>query len=476
MVHDRGARAMISSEPFASNQEEDSGPSEARERESAGSESIWFDPLNVFSFVCQLAESLKIEVMFNGLMKVRGRPSRVESVEEIKEFLRTEPINEAVFIDRAVIANNVFGFSYSVPQLRAAVREFVRQRKTARKAEVIEHLLTQIRPLAANEVEEAAEAWKSLASVFDMDQGLVIASFKHFIWQIFRKQLGLPVDHHLMPLIIGAQGSGKTRFVETLLAPLKETASAPARTSDVVDKRVIGMLSYVVLWLDDMEQLSSGQGVENFKSFLTAVDQMRRVLGLSIDTTVKQNATLIGTSNRTAADLIPDGTGHRRFVELPFRNGNPARGGDASIWAMINSVPMELLYRSVDARIESPIMPYLEALAAHQKGTLFKSTLETWLDTLDPNDETIRSITTPHGVQAGELQRLYEAHLGGVRIGNAFSEEMERLIARQRGAFAKKTRDRLKWFYYVFRTARSNADTAQRSPPDAPSSGGGSTC
>ncbi|MBN9603763.1 MAG: hypothetical protein J0G33_12630 [Afipia felis] len=439
-------------------------------RDEAGSTFEGFDPLNVFNFVRQLAEGYRIDISFNGAMRIRGQDGRVQTPEQIKAFLRADQVDESVFVHRAIILNNALQFQYRVAEIRAATKELIHAWIIERKAQIVEKLIAQVRPLTVQEAAQADAAWASLATVFDIDADLVVASLKHFIWQILRKQLGLKIEHHLMPVIIGQQGSGKTRFVESFLKPLCEAASAPVRTSDITDKRVIGMLRYLVLWLDDMEQIPAGPQVDNLKNFLTSEAQLRRVLHSSMDVIAKQNATLIGTSNHRITEIVPDETGHRRFVELPFRNGNVARGGDASIWPIINALPMELLFRSVDAHLDSPIVPHLSGLVRHQSNSTFKSPLEKWLDALDRDSPAIRSITTPYGVRAGGLQKLYEAQKGS-KIGNAFAEEIESLIARSRGPFSGKIRDRNRSYYYVFRVL---AGATVEDPP--PETAGESEC
>ena len=275
----------------------------------------------------QLAEGLQIDVLYNGKMLVRGQKHRATSTDEFEEVLKADQMDQVILLDRAILVNKVLAYNYRNAELRAAVQEFMRLRKRDRKAAILLPLL--LRPLTDQEKQQAKLEWEKVASLFDMAACLVIACLQHFIWQIYRKAIGRSVVHHLMPVIVSReQGAGKSRFVERFIAPMQELAPAPIRTSEILDERSIALMTYLVLVLDDMEK---PKAIENLKSFMTNDEQLRRVLRTSMDVTVKQEATLIGTSNNPVSRLIPDDSGNRRFAEMPFRNGNVVKGGDPEI-------------------------------------------------------------------------------------------------------------------------------------------------
>jgi hypothetical protein len=51
----------------------------------------------------------------------------------------------------------------------------------------------------------------------------VVAMFNKFIWQVKRKIDGLPVFDHLMPVVLGSQGTGKSTLIRQLLEPDRRT-------------------------------------------------------------------------------------------------------------------------------------------------------------------------------------------------------------------------------------------------------------
>jgi hypothetical protein len=406
-------------------------------------------PFDALLFIQQLAEGLQIDVLYNGKMLVRGQKYRATSTDEFEEVLKADQMDQVILLDRAILVNKVLGYNYRNAELRAAVQEFMRRRKRERKAAIVLPLL--LRPLTDQEKQQAKLEWEKVARLFDMAACLVLACLQHFIWQIYRKAIGRSVVHHLMPVIVSReQGAGKSRFVECFIAPMQELAPAPIRTSEILDERSIALMTYPILVLDDMEK---PKAIENLKSFMTNDEQLRRVLRTSMDVTVKQEATLIGTSNNPVSRLIPDDSGNRRFAEMPFRNGNVVKGGDPEIWPTINSVNMELLWRSVNPLAESPIIPYLGELALHQNGMGIDTALLSWLNSIDANSEEIVGITTVYGVKAGELHKLYQRQTGIQISAKNFSTEMDELIGQGKGPFAQKRRDPSKSFYYVFRAS-----------------------
>ena len=152
----------------------------------------------------------------------------------------------------------------------------------------------------------------------------------------------VPVDHlyasgvilpylqslHLDDLVIASPDVGGSKRANTyakyLGCPLVLCNKTRARANVVASMQIIGdVKDKNVVIIDDMEQIT-GAAVTNLKSLLTSRATNRRRLFTSHATTTRQLATLIGTANRPVHELVDDDTGHRRFVMMPFRNGNAA--------------------------------------------------------------------------------------------------------------------------------------------------------
>ncbi|KQT09046.1 hypothetical protein ASG40_10310 [Methylobacterium sp. Leaf399] len=338
------------------------------------------------------------------------------------------------------------GLKLGTSDVTRAVRQIVREDQRGRLDWVMKPLLFAV--LDTAEQQKARDEWVRLAeAVFDLDAALGVAVLQHFIWQVKRKQLGLTVRHHLMPVIFGPeQGSGKTIFVRQFLSPLEELASDPVLLSDLADRRSGDVLRFPVVVIDDVERLDRSLYAV-LKSLITAVDLSRRILGKSAVEKRRQCSTLIGTANEPVRLLIADPTGHRRFVELRFRNGAVEKGGDPAVWRAVNETDYGLLWRSVDGFKPSPIETHLAALAALQNAAAPVDRLRECLVGLDERSEDVANITDRGCVPADKLRLLLCALLRTEISGNEFSARMAVFVHDPAVPFAPKRRGAKGYFY-----------------------------
>lgn len=338
------------------------------------------------------------------------------------------------------------GLGLSAAVVKRAVRRVIRDDQRSRENSILRPLLYD--PLNGVERAHAEVIWLRLVTAtFDIDPALGVAVLQHFIWQVKCKLLGLSVYHHLMPVIVSpVQGSGKTTLLTRFLSPLEELASATALLSDLADPRSGEILSFPVVAIDDVERLDPGRSPV-LKSLLTAKDLSRRQLGTSKANRLRQRATLIGTANEPVSVLISDPTGHRRFVELPFRNGAVAKGGDALVWRAVAETDYRLLWRSVNGFEPSPILPHLTALTAAQAASAPVDRLQECLVGLDLRSEDVQGISERGGVPADKLRLLVCALLREEIKANAFSERMALLVHDPAVPFAPKKRTSAGYIY-----------------------------
>jgi hypothetical protein len=165
--------------------------------------------------------------------------------------------------------------------------------------------------------------------------------------------------------------------------------------------------------------------------------------------TSRQAATFIGTANRPIHELINDDSGHRRFVMMPFKKGNPAAGGSKLIWQIVNELNFEKLWLSVDAFDPSPIHAYLAELQQFQKAFRPLPKVHQWILDLDLSSEMVRSITVRGGVRAEALRDLYVAQTGDEISNQKFSDEMLKATKDARMPFSGKQRKEVGALYIV---------------------------
>jgi hypothetical protein len=151
--------------------------------------------------------------------------------------------------------------------------------------------------------------------LFQEEPRVAAAILRKFIHSVKRNMLDLPVGYHLMPVLVGGQGFGKTTFVDNrLLAPLGSLAKNTT-FDEVTDKRVYDLFqrNYALI-LNEM-QYASKADIDCIKNIITRLDFETRPLYANATITVRDRTTLIGTSNRDVREMIND-EGMRRFAQL----------------------------------------------------------------------------------------------------------------------------------------------------------------
>jgi hypothetical protein len=346
----------------------------------------------------------------------------------------------ALFI--AEIMTSLFAEVEEIKQadIRRALELVIEENRRARFCEIVSALD------APQDSETYDGDWNKMTTLVAMDAGLAKAVFQHFIWQVKRKARGLLVHHHLMPVVVGhQQGSGKTTMTRKLLAPLQELVKMMSIT-DINDKRVGDLDRFAVGFIDDMEKVPT-KNIETLKAIITAENLTRRKLNTSRIVTMDQRTTLIGTSNRDIQTLVDDPTGNRRFVQIPFRNGNVDRGGDPDIWNTVKQMNAVRLWQSVDWNSMPPIEAELPALIAHQASYIVKDDLHHWLDQLEANPALIADIDTASGVPMRKLFERFQKHTGSNWTEKRFGMEMTTRTARDGCPFQQKNKKRDAVYY-----------------------------
>jgi hypothetical protein len=187
------------------------------------------------------------------------------------------------------------------------------------------------------------------------------------------------VKDHLMAVILGPQGIGKTTVIEQMTKPLEEL-KLDVDFKMIEDARNIDIWRSYILFLDEMGYASKSD-IDDIKKAITAATLTRRPLYTNTKVQVVQNATFIGCSNKELEQLIKDPTGIRRFIGLRFLN--------KPCWDTMNSIDWSDLWRSVDIEAEDPIKPFAHLLKEKQEETRDPGRIETWLRAFNPDDDQV---------------------------------------------------------------------------------------
>jgi len=216
------------------------------------------------------------------------------------------------------------------------------------------------------------ELLRFVRAVTGAESPVDVAALKHFVWQVKRKLHGMPVEHHLMNVLHGKTGGGKSEAVGRFIKPLEELVDTPSDLSFVNDERQGFRLGRAfIMFVDEMGK-AERTNVEILKRAITAPRTSWRMMGTNRLMTAPNAATFIGASNRDLKELIYDRTGMRRFHQIHCL--------DRLDWEVINSLDYLMIWSSVDHTAQAPIVSVLDDLRALQEQLRVKDSVEEWLD------------------------------------------------------------------------------------------------
>lgn len=235
-----------------------------------------------------------------------------------------------------------------------------------------------------------------------------IAIMYHFIWQIKRKGLGLPVSYHVMPILCGPTGSGKSEAIRRLLSPIKGYVINGLSLDKIGDDRYYKQFNdHLVIFFDEMPRLDRANN-ESLKQIITADELTGRRLYSNSYASYVQRTTFIGASNATFSELIKDDTSMRRFYYMK----SPKRLN----WDEVNAANILLIWQEVNEQLAVPswIIDNANSIARTQEQTRHRNALESFLE------EGHVVTTDPAEVKAGTLEasRIYDEYVQYCKEGN----------------------------------------------------------
>jgi hypothetical protein len=258
---------------------------------------------------------------------------------------------------------------HGVPFAREAINDAIEEHYVVERDKALDEVRAMIEPRETFD-------WLALATgCFDlqmMSADFVAAVLRKTVWQVKRKLWGLPVTHHLMPVLFGSQGSGKSWFLDRLTGPV----AALTTFSDfqaICDDRNIDLWRSFLIVLDEMAKADKSD-IEVTKHVITAEKLERRPMRTNMSVTITQCASFLGASNMSLAELIRDETGNRRFVELPWVGAEIG---------FVDGFDFTAAWRSVHHDDADPMLPYMAELKAVQAGSRNYGPVESWLKNLD---------------------------------------------------------------------------------------------
>jgi hypothetical protein len=264
----------------------------------------------------------------------------------------------------------------------------------------------------------------------------VVGVLAHFIWQIKRRLADKEIVYHIMPILVGAQGGGKSLALHKLFKPLINLTLELTLT-EVTDARFYFALNQnFVAVLDEMAGAKKTE-VENLKKQISATYNDVRKLNTNIVTKIKQNASFIGSSNRAVNEIIFDPTGARRFYEVKTL--------DLLNWDLINSIDYTELFKGINEHLERG---YIEAVLAEVKED------QKELVGIDELDSFIEGHQITPGTKEIAAHVIYDAYKTWAEINGIKNPRTSMWVGRRltnRGLLSgiKKIRGKSTRVYYV---------------------------
>lgn len=288
----------------------------------------------------------------------------------------------------------------------------------------------------------------------DVGEDFVVAVLRHLVWQVQRKIAGLPAAYHLMPVLHGPQGCGKTYWIEQFVSPLIDVTSY-ADFGQIADDRMIDLWRSYIIVLDEMAKAGKAD-IETVKHVITAQTLERRPMRTDAIVTIIQNATMIGASNLRLAELIRDETGLRRFVELFY-----IRPLDQDF---LGTVDWYAAWSSVQAADAAPILAFKDQLAEQQAGLRHHGPVEYWLMHLtDVNLSELQKLAgVDNLLSTNQLYEAFVEHRRDVTAHNdrehrsqqTFAIELHRVTDADDDAPIKKARNKKRNGWRIAQPAR----------------------
>lgn len=341
---------------------------------------LGFYPMNSLDYVRKYTKENKITALLTGelahekKLSLEGKAITADDRQdrEIDTYARlvsnTSFNTEDLKLDMRVKAHEL-DLQFTDSQIADAVSKWMKEAKQTRRTDMFMNVAHTVGRASGP---DGIAMWEKMErAAFDISStatGFPTAILKKFMWQVKRKAYGLAVTDHLMPVITGKQGGGKSTLVTNMMQPIVDSMKV-TNFGDVANDKLIDLWESAVLFMDEMSGARKAD-MNTVKQAITASTLTRRPMRSNDTVTVKQMATFIGCSNDSLGEIIKDPTGVRRFAELEFT--------DTPDWSAMNEIDWLMLWRSVDERSADPSAKSFDLLKAQQEANRFQDSVETW--------------------------------------------------------------------------------------------------
>ena len=303
---------------------------------------------------------------------IREKRCIVDTIKSSEQSITTDVILRKIRITR-----DTYKLKFSDSQLADSIDEWIDNFKCLRRGKIFSSIMYNPNELDNKRANEQLEIVCS--ALFDTNYMSVDVSkkiLKKFIWQVKRKAKGEFITNHIMPVFTGPQGVGKSTLMYNFISPMAELA-APTDFKQLTDDRNISLFKNLILVMDEMGYADKSD-IESVKSIMTSTTLSRRPMRQNNNVNIKQDATLIGASNKEIEQLIRDETGLRRFIGIRFKVSPE--------WDKVKDIDWYLIWQSVDEEDKDPTLDVMSTIKEIQESSRSKTPCETWVKTLRAAD------------------------------------------------------------------------------------------
>lgn len=250
-----------------------------------------------------------------------------------------------------------------------------------------------------------------------------IAVMKHWIANCKRKLNGKIVKDHIMPILYGKTGSGKSVAIHKLTEPLSDLTMEAALSFVNEPRNDFNYVKKLIIIFDELSRASKTDK-SSLKQKITSPYIESRLLGTSSNYRGVNMSNFIGASNQEVKDVIHDPTSSRRYYQIKTL--------DKIDWDKINSIDYLELWRGVN---ESISIDYLSkarlVLKARQEEIRAMDSVEEWLeeDKLKPIDEALSEYYSYKRIYRAYKYWMESQNKGSYMFGkNMFGRKMTEYI------------------------------------------------
>jgi hypothetical protein len=229
-------------------------------------------------------------------------------------------------------------------------------------------------PLNADDRTQIEREMLTISGYYFKEAAFALASVQTVMWEIKRKMRGIDIPEPLFTVLYGKQRGGKSSFWRLVTAIIRDMCKTVDVTALVSDS-MLDLYLYFVIDTDEMAKADRAC-LAKLKNTVSTQKISRRIYYTQTITDVPMLATLIGSSNVPVKTLIQDPTGMRRFNQLDVK----PRSQVEPHWQAIQHADWLGLWRTVDAKAESPMMPFMDLLSQKQETMRTVDRVESWLN------------------------------------------------------------------------------------------------